>query len=108
MIPAHVSKIENIRFEHLKGFEKAAILINYLGSNAAQLLFQHLEDSDIRKLISIMSRFRVIPVGITKRVLEEFYENFHLQLDICYVIDNFPFDLLKQLLTHSHPAAQPK
>ncbi|MAF91985.1 MAG: flagellar motor switch protein FliG [Bdellovibrionota bacterium] len=74
MIPAHVSKIENIRFEHLKGFEKAAILINYLGSNAAQLLFQHLEDSDIRKLISIMSRFRVIPVGITKRVLEEFYE----------------------------------
>lgn len=74
MIPHHVSRIDGINYDSLKGFEKAAIMINYLGPAAAEMLFKHLEDSDIRKLISLMARFRVIPVGITKKVLEEFYE----------------------------------
>ena len=67
-------KHENLKYEHLKGFEKAAILINYLGSEAAKKLFKHLDDTDIRKLISLMAKFRIIPVSITKKVLEEYYE----------------------------------
>jgi flagellar motor switch protein FliG len=33
-----------------------------------------MDDSDIRKLINQMSKLRVVPVHVTKRVLEEFYE----------------------------------
>lgn len=69
-----VRKLDNVRFEDLKGFDKAAILINYLGSNACTHLFKFLDDGDIRKLIGVMNRFRVVPVSVTKKVLEEYYE----------------------------------
>ena len=65
---------ENLRFEHLKGFEKAAILINYLGVAASTKLFAHLTDNDVRKLVQVMGRLRIVPVSLTKKVLEEFYE----------------------------------
>lgn len=71
---APLKKLENLTFEELKGFEKAAILINYLGKDASRQLLKFIEDADIRKLIGIMSRYRVVPVDITKRVLEEYYE----------------------------------
>ncbi len=69
-----VRKIENLKYEDLKGFDKAAILVNYLGPTACSNLFRHLDDGDIRKLIGVMNRFRVVPVSITKKVLEEYYE----------------------------------
>lgn len=69
-----LKKIENIKFEELKGFEKAAILLNYLGKDATTQMLQFLDDADIRKLLGIMNRMRVVPVDITKKVLEEFYE----------------------------------
>lgn len=65
---------ENIRYEDLKGFEKAAILVNYLGAEATKRLFRHVEDGDVRKLLSVMQKLRIIPVEVTKRVLEEYYE----------------------------------
>ena len=65
---------EGIVYEKLNGFEKAAILMNYLGENAAQHIFRFLEDTDIRKMIAIMTKLRVVPVEVTKKVLEEYYE----------------------------------
>lgn len=67
-------KIENINYDELKGFEKAAILVNYLGKDSIKVLFKSMEDGDLRKLLHLMSKFRVVPVHITKRVLEEYYE----------------------------------
>ena len=67
-------KNDNIVFEQLKGFEKAAILINYIGQDAVKILLNRMEDGDIRKLLNVMTKFRVVPVHITKKVLEEFYE----------------------------------
>lgn len=67
-------KFDNLEYDNLKGFDKAAILINYLGREAVKILLKRMEDGDIRKLISVMSKYRVVPVHITKRVLEEFYE----------------------------------
>lgn len=67
-------KNADMKFEELKGFEKAAILINYLGTEAVQKILKHLDDTDIRKLISLMAKYRVVPVSITKKVLEEYYE----------------------------------
>lgn len=69
-----IVRIENISFEKLRGFEKAAVLLNYLGPSAAKLLFKHTDDADIRKLLGTMTKFRIVPVDITKKVLEEFYE----------------------------------
>ncbi len=69
-----LSKVENIEYEQLRGFDKAAILINYLGKDAIKVLLRRMDDGDIRKLINQMSKMRVVPVHVTKRVLEEFYE----------------------------------
>src|ERR1700735_2251055 len=66
--------MSQITFEELRGMEKAAILLNYLGEGAATELFKHLEDSDIRKLVNNMHRLRTVPIDVTKRVLEEYYE----------------------------------
>lgn len=67
-------KIDDIRYDSLRGFEKAAILLNYLGPTAAKMLFKHIDDGDIRKLLGTMQKYRIVPVEITKRVLEDFYE----------------------------------
>lgn len=69
-----IYKAENIDYESLKGFEKAAILVNYLGRDSLKVFLKHMDDSDIRKLINVMSKYRVVPVHVTKRVLEEYYE----------------------------------
>lgn len=69
-----IKKLENITFDSLRGFEKAGILLNYLGPEAAKKLFQNIDDGDIRKLLGTMQKFRIVPVEVTKKVLEEYYE----------------------------------
>lgn len=67
-------KMDGLSYENLRGFEKASILINYLGPDALQVLLRGLDDGDIRKLLNVMPKYRVVPVNVTKKVLEEFYE----------------------------------
>lgn len=67
-------KPEGIDFDNLKGFEKAAILMNYLGPVATKKLLKRMDDGDIRKLLMVMGKFRIVPIAVTKRVLEEYYE----------------------------------
>jgi flagellar motor switch protein FliG len=69
-----LNKLEQVDYEKLRGFEKAAILMNYLGSEAAKRLLKRMEDGDIRKLLTVMSKYRIVPIQVTKRVLEEYYE----------------------------------
>lgn len=69
-----VSRFENLDYSDLRGIDKAAILVNYVGKDAIKVLFQKMDDGDIRKLLHLMSKFKVVPVNITKRVLEEYYE----------------------------------
>ncbi len=72
--PIRLTKAEQVNYDALRGFEKAAILVNYLGPEAAKKLLKHMDDGDIRKLLTVMQRFRIVPIEVTKRVLEEFYE----------------------------------
>ncbi|MCB0355631.1 MAG: flagellar motor switch protein FliG, partial [Bdellovibrionales bacterium] len=67
-------KVDDVNYESLRGFEKGAILMNYLGPGAAKILFKYIDDGDIRKLLSTMQKFRIVPVEVTKKVLEEYYE----------------------------------
>lgn len=69
-----LQRIDNITFDSLRGFDKAAILLNYLGPDSAKVLFKNIDDADIRKLLGSMQKFRIVPVEITKKVLEEYYE----------------------------------
>lgn len=69
-----ISRFENLEYDQLRGVDKAAILVNYIGKDAIKILFQKMDDTDIRKLLHLMSKFKVVPVSITKRVLEEYYE----------------------------------
>lgn len=73
-MPIRLQKVDEIDYDSLKGFEKAAILINYLGPQAPKILFKHMDDGDIRKLLTVMQKYRIVPVAVTKKVLEEFYE----------------------------------
>lgn len=65
---------EMLVFEELKGMEKAAILLNFLGEVATTELFKNMDDGDIRKMINHMARLKFVPIDVTKRVLEEYYE----------------------------------
>ena len=69
-----ISRYDNLDYDQLRGVDKAAILINYLGKEAIKILFTKMDDTDIRKLLHLMSKFKIVPVTITKRVLEEYYE----------------------------------
>jgi len=69
-----LKKSEDINYDNLRGFEKAAILVNYLGANASKRLLAKMDDADIRKLITFMQKLRIIPIEVTKKVLEEFYD----------------------------------
>lgn len=69
-----LTKPEGIDYDNLKGFEKAAILLNYLGPNATKKLLRRMDDGDIRKLLTVMGKFRIVPIAVTKRILEEYYE----------------------------------
>ena len=71
---AKLLKPDNVEYEALRGFEKAAILVNYLGKEALAPLFKALDDADIRKLLNVMAKYRVVPVHVAKKVLEEYYE----------------------------------
>ena len=37
-------------------------------------LLVRMDDGDIRKLLTVMGKFRIVPISVTKRVLEEYYE----------------------------------
>lgn len=78
------SKFENIDYETLRGIDKAAILVNYLGRESIKVLLSKMDDGDIRKLIHLMSKFKVVPVQVTKRVLEEFYETINESEDFIF------------------------
>lgn len=69
-----LKKTENIDYRTLKGFEKAAILVNYLGTDAAKAFFKNIDEADLKKLLATMNRLRIVPIEVTKKVLEEFYE----------------------------------
>jgi flagellar motor switch protein FliG len=74
MTVVRLQKLEDVDFDSLKGFEKAAILVNYLGADAAKKLLKRMDDGDIRKLLTVMSKYRIVPISVTKKVLEEYYE----------------------------------
>lgn len=71
---AKLRKVESIDYRKLRGFEKAAILVNYLGVDAAKIFFKNMDEADLKKLLATMHHYRIVPIEVTKKVLEEYYE----------------------------------
>ncbi|TDJ04483.1 MAG: flagellar motor switch protein FliG [Deltaproteobacteria bacterium] len=63
----------DIQYALLSGQEKAGLLLSLLGVKSSQLIFQHLKDNDVKRMINSMSDVKKAPIWMSKRVLEEFY-----------------------------------
>ena len=57
----------------LSGQEKAAILLSSLGPHTSQLIFKHLKDNDVKRMVNAMSNISKSSIWMVKRVLEDFY-----------------------------------
>jgi flagellar motor switch protein FliG len=64
-----------VEYSLLSGQEKAAILLSSLGTVTTQLIFSHLRDNDVKRMINAMSNIRKSPIWMVKKVLEDFYSS---------------------------------
>ena len=104
---AKLIKQENIEYEQLRGIEKAAVLVNYLGKDSIKVLFAMLDDGDVRKLLNVMQKFRIVPVHVTKKVLEEYYELISETDDYIFSENVFCHTIRQRYIHHGCPINQP-
>ncbi len=64
---------QDTEYALLSGQDKAAILLSSLGSKTSKLVFDHLKDNDVKRMINAMSTVSKSPIWMVKKVLEEFY-----------------------------------
>ena len=63
----------DVEYSLMSGQDKAAMLLSLLGVQTTQLIFKHLKDNDVKRMINTMANMRKAPIWLSKRVLEEFY-----------------------------------
>lgn len=63
----------DVQYALLSGQEKAAILLSALGPTTTKLIFKHMKDNDVKRMINTMSSLSKSPIWMVKKVLEEFY-----------------------------------
>lgn len=63
----------DVQYALLSGQEKAAILLSALGPTTTKIIFKHMKDNDVKRMINTMSSITKSPIWMVKRVLEEFY-----------------------------------
>jgi flagellar motor switch protein FliG len=96
----------DIEYSLLSGQERAAILLSSLGATTAQLVFQHLKDNDVKRMINAMATVKKAPIWLVKKCLEEFYSSLNEDLDLLFsenrgrdfIINTLGEDRAKQLL----------
>jgi flagellar motor switch protein FliG len=62
-----------VQYQLLSGGEKAAILLSALGPTTTKLIFRHMKDNDVKRMINSMATVSKSPIWMVKRVLEDFY-----------------------------------
>lgn len=96
----------DVEFSLLSGQDKAGMLLSSLGVNTTQLIFQHMKDNDVKRLINSMSNVSRAPIWMIKRVLEIFYSQLNEDADLLFsdnrgrdfIINALGEDRAKQLL----------
>lgn len=62
-----------VQYSLLSGQEKAAILLSTLGPTTTKIVFKHMKDNDVKRMINAMSSLSKSPIWMVKKILEEFY-----------------------------------
>jgi flagellar motor switch protein FliG len=96
----------DVEYQLLSGQDRAAILLSALGTSTTQLIFKHLKDNDVKRMINAMTSVREAPIWLVKRVLESFYSSLNEDSSLLFSNNrgkNFLLDTLgeeraKQLL----------
>ena len=55
-----------------------------MGKEAAQIIFSHLQDKEVKKMISAMSRVEKAPVNLVKEILDDFYSELNEEKEILF------------------------
>ncbi|MBC74797.1 MAG: flagellar motor switch protein FliG [Halobacteriovoraceae bacterium] len=96
----------DVEYALLSGLDKSAILMSSLGPNTAKMMFKHMKDNDVKRLINNMSQINKSPIWMVKRVLEEFYSMLNEDADLLFsenkgrdfILSTLGEDRAKQLL----------
>ncbi len=74
----------DVQYALLSGQEKAAILLSALGPTTTKLIFKHMKDNDVKRMINTMSTISKSPIWMVKKVLEEFYSSINEDADLLF------------------------
>lgn len=74
----------DVQYALLSGQEKAAILLSALGPTTTKLIFKHMKDNDVKRMINTMSTISKSPIWMVKRVLEEFYSSINEDSELLF------------------------
>jgi flagellar motor switch protein FliG len=96
----------DVQFALLSGQEKAAILLSALGPTTTKLIFKHMKDNDVKRMINSMSMISKSPIWLVKKVLEEFYSSINEDSELLFsenkgrdfILGTLGEDRAKQLL----------
>ena len=96
----------DVQYALLSGQEKAAILLSALGPTTTKLIFKHMKDNDVKRMINSMSTISKSPIWMVKRVLEEFYSSINEDAELLFsenkgrdfILGTLGEDRAKQLL----------
>ena len=95
-----------VQYQLLSGQEKAAILLSALGPTTTKLIFKHMKDNDVKRMINSMSSISKSPIWMVKKVLEEFYSSINEDSELLFsenkgrefILGTLGEDRAKQLL----------
>jgi flagellar motor switch protein FliG len=95
-----------VQYALLTGQEKAAILLSALGPTTTKLIFKHMKDNDVKRMINTMSSLSKSPIWMVKKVLEEFYSSINEDSELLFsenkgrdfILGTLGEDRAKQLL----------
>ena len=96
----------DVQYALLSGQEKAAILLSALGPTTTKLIFKHMKDNDVKRMINTMSAISKSPIWMVKKVLDEFYSALNEDSELLFsenkgrdfILSTLGEDRAKQLL----------
>lgn len=106
MAEENASLEPDVQYALLSGQEKAAILLSALGPTTTKLIFKHMKDNDVKRMINTMSALTKSPIWMVKKVLEEFYSAINEDAELLFsenkgrdfILGTLGEDRAKQLL----------
>ncbi|MDA8792814.1 flagellar motor switch protein FliG [Bacteriovoracaceae bacterium] len=96
----------DVEYALLSGQEKAGLLLSSLGVTTAKLIFKHMKDNDVKRMVNAMSNVSKAPIWMVKRVLEDFYSSLNEENSLLFsenkgrgfIMDTLGEDRARQLL----------